>query len=195
MPQFHRWALHAKGRPPGPCSLQTCALRANSFDHPVTVYPGLPEILTHRAQVRRGLRLPPCRLRTTTTKAPATRQGLQRASSARRRAGWPATRSYALRASFFDHPVTVCPCPSEILTHRAQVRRDLRQPPIDGTAARGVIVGKVRANAATKRNQQAPGNTHVWSLLVEAFVVHLAGHACQAVAILARGTGGCVCRP
>ncbi|MBP7784882.1 MAG: hypothetical protein KA064_02645, partial [Firmicutes bacterium] len=80
-------------------------------------------------------------------------------------------------------------------THRAQVRRDLRQPPIDGTAARGVIVGKVRANAATKRNQQAPGNTLVWSLLVKAFVVHLAGHACQAVAILARGTGGCVCRP
>ena len=80
----------------------------------MSVGPGVSEILTHRAQVRRGLRQPPCRLKPATAKAPATGQRLQRASSAPGQAGWAATRRMRMgshgghfQGSLFGHPVQV----------------------------------------------------------------------------------------
>ncbi len=101
----------------------SCTLRDTFLGGPVPVYPGRSEILAHRAQVRRSR--PRARIHTkpSATETPARTHVLAPSPSASRHMGRPATGSCTLRDTFLGGPVPVYPGRSEILAHRAQVRR------------------------------------------------------------------------
>ena len=100
----------------------SCTLRDTFFGHPVSVYPGPSETLAHRAQVRGGPRPTRRAVKCAGANTAARRRGPKRSPSARLPAPRSAGASCALRHTFFGHPVSVYPGPSETLAHRAQVR-------------------------------------------------------------------------
>jgi hypothetical protein len=105
------------------------ALRDTLFDGPVSVCPGTPEILAHRAQAGGDVRGPPRPAKPATTNAPGRTRRSGGSPSASRPWRGSATRTCALRDTFFDGLVSVCPGTPEILALRAQAGGDVRGPP------------------------------------------------------------------
>jgi len=78
------WPPGSRTRGP---SGSTCALRDTFFRHPMSVYPGPPEILSHRAQAHRSRRRSWRRAEPPATKTPARAHGPKRLPPTSARAG------------------------------------------------------------------------------------------------------------
>ncbi len=110
------------GRP----ATRACALRDTFFGHPASVCPGPPKNLAYRAQARRSRGRSLHAAKPSSSNTPARARRPRESPSASRRVGRPATRTCALRDTFFGHPASVCPGPPKNLAHRAQARRSRR---------------------------------------------------------------------
>ena len=106
----------------------SCALRDTFFGHPVSVYPGASEILTHRVQDGESHRRPSRGAKPATTKTPGRAHVVKQSPPAMASPRLSTIASCALRDTFFGHPVSVYPGASEILAHRAQVHGNRRRP-------------------------------------------------------------------
>ena len=127
------------------------------------------------------------------TNTPAREHGPNRSASTPGRPRAPAIRSYALRASFFGHPMSAYPGPPKILSRRAQVVqvRRVRPRPRGHNAIPWVTVrrpeGEKRCRSCERKRESTSSRLRARKTMASRMVA--AYDQCRTLCLLLNQTG------